>query len=394
MKSNEKMTFIIGVAVMIATWVSADSSRKSSFIAQKAFEDNLRSSKSNNFEQHYNSLFALHNDLHNSVCDFLDTADKKDHDEKNIIGGKSYFNSIRKMDTLEDAHNTLMGHSVISPYMRVLYHLLKHIFSYTDDPDVFKKYTSPLRSMVRNDVLYLVALNTAVIYRGDSLDDNGYQEFQEYLQKSDFFEHTIFTADQYKNFNEVRNKLESDFEQSFNNPIRNYISNYVEALEIQKNVIDLPKDLILCVIFKNPFTPLINSYINSISQVVNESYDSNFDRFHEIKNRKLNILNDLCAYYEKKDKEKVFMLINDFATLRYIANNNKDNYTVFFVRRSNAQSENCINVANWIVELDKVRGIFLLHENNKLKINSDLDNISKEFFNMLDETINKYKVNG
>ncbi|MBN3123837.1 hypothetical protein [Pectobacterium brasiliense] len=96
MKSNEKMTFFIGVAVMIATWISADSSRKSSLIAQKAFEDNLRSSKYNNFEQHYNSLFALHNDLHNSVCDFLDTMDKKDHNEKNIVGGKSYFDNIRK----------------------------------------------------------------------------------------------------------------------------------------------------------------------------------------------------------------------------------------------------------------------------------------------------------
>ncbi|NRG24960.1 hypothetical protein HRF86_25530, partial [Klebsiella michiganensis] len=72
MKFNEKITFFIAAIVMIATWVSASSSRRSSVISQKTFEDNLNNSKLNNFEQHYNSLLALHGDLHKSVCEFLD----------------------------------------------------------------------------------------------------------------------------------------------------------------------------------------------------------------------------------------------------------------------------------------------------------------------------------
>lgn len=77
MKFNEKVTFFIAAIVMVATWVGAASSRRSSVISQKTFEDNLSNSKLNNFEQHYNSLLVLHGDLHKSVCEFLDTEDKK-----------------------------------------------------------------------------------------------------------------------------------------------------------------------------------------------------------------------------------------------------------------------------------------------------------------------------
>ncbi|EAX9232363.1 hypothetical protein BWA22_22925, partial [Salmonella enterica] len=317
MKFNDKITASIALIALIIAWDSAVSSKSSGDIAQKTFEENQRSANFNNFEQRYNSLLALHNDLHKSVGIFLDSPDKMDG--KGGIaasGGKSYFQNIRKMKTLEEAHNTLMGHSVISPYMRVLYHLLKHIFTYSTNPDIYKKYTSPLRSLIRNDVLYLVALNTAIIYKDGSLDDNGYQEFQEYLQKSDFFEHTIFTADEYKNFNAVKSEVEFSFDQNFNIPIRNYIFNYVKTLRFQNDVIDLHKDLMLCVIFKNPFTPLVNSYIDNVSLVVKESYKYHLGQVCKSENRYLGLLNDLCAYYEKENKEKELTLINNFSTLR------------------------------------------------------------------------------
>lgn len=392
MKFNDKITASIALIALIIAWNSALSSKISGDVAQKTFEENQRSAKFNNFEQRYNSLLTLHNDLHKSVGIFLDTPDKMDaNGHIATYGGKSYFQNIRKMKTLEEAHNTLMGHSVISPYMRVLYHLLKHIFTYSANPDIFKKYTSPLRSLIRNDVLYLVALNTAVIYKDGSLDDNGYQEFQEYVQKSDFFEHTIFTADEYKNFNEVKNKLNCDFEQSFNIPIRYCILNYVKTLESQNYVIDLHKDLMLCVIFKNPFSPLVKSYVDNISLVVKESYKYHLGEIHKLEGSRLDILEDLCAYYEKESKEKEFTLITDFSTLHEVANDNKDKYTLFFVRRSDGWSDNCANVANWIVELDGYREVLRQHENNKLKVKKDLDNISKSFLDIFDESVNKYK---
>ncbi|EAW2015331.1 hypothetical protein GSN96_004639, partial [Salmonella enterica] len=64
------------------------------------------------------------------------------------------------------------------------------------------------------------------------------------------------------------------------------------------------------------------------------------------------------------------------------------------VRRSDGFSDNCANVANWIVEFDRYREVLRQHENNKLKVEKDLDNISKLFSSMFNESIAKYKLNG
>lgn len=84
-----------------------------------------------------------------------------------------------------------------------------------------------MRSLIRNDVLYLVALNAAVIHKQGTNSDNGYQEYQEYLQKSNFFEHTIFTEDEYKGFNEVQRRIDSILLSLINTPINETISGYV-----------------------------------------------------------------------------------------------------------------------------------------------------------------------
>ena len=107
----------------------------------------------------------------------------------------------------------------------------------------------------------------------------------------------------------------------------------------------------------------------------------------------MGLLNDLCAYYEKENKEREFTLINNFSTLREVANSNKDKYTLFFVRRSNGLPNNCLNVVNWIVELDRSREVLRQHENNKLKVEKDLDNISKSFLSIFNKSVNKYKLN-
>jgi hypothetical protein len=167
----------------------------------------------------------------------------------------------------------------------------------------------------------------------------------------------------------------------------------VKTLRFQNDVIDLHKDLMLCVIFKNPFTPLVNSYVNNILLVVKESYKYHLDEILKSESRYLGLLNDLCAYYEKENKEREFTLINNFSTLREVANSNKDKYTLFFVRRSNGLPNNCLNVVNWIVELDRSREVLRQHENNKLKVEKDLDNISKSFLSIFNKSVNKYKLN-
>lgn len=392
MKSNEKMTFFIGVAVMIATWISADSSRKSSLIAQKVFEDNLRSSKYNNFEQHYNSLFALHNDLHNSVCDFLDTTDKKDHNGRNIVGGKSYFDNVRKMKTLEEAHNTLMGHSVISPYMRVLYHLLKHIFSYTDDPDVFKKYTSPLRSMVRNDVLYLIALNASVIYKDSSNDDNGYQDYRKYLNKCVFFEHAIFTSDEYKNFNEVKTNFLHQFNACISTPIWSCLMRYMTTLKIESNDISFTKDHSLCVIFENPLTSVVNDAYEGIMNNVNNSYLHYRNEYvRKIKSYE-DDLADICSYYNKEREGELYTLLDSYEEVYNMAMSHKDEYALFFVKRSDGSIINCINVVNRILELKDNKNILQMNEEYEGKINDDMSKITNIFQSAFNRATERYKL--
>lgn len=392
MKSNEKMTFIIGVAVMIATWVSAESSRKSSLIAQKAFEDNLRSSKSNNFEQHYNSLFALHNDLHNSVCNFLDTMDKEGHNGKNIVGGKSYFNSIREMKTLEEAHNTLMGHSIISPYMRVLYHLLKHIFSHTEEPNVFKKYTSPLRSMIRNDVLYLIALNASVIYKDSSNEDNGYQDYRKYLNECVFFEHAIFTSDEYKNFNEVRTNFLYQFNACVSTPIWSCLMKYMTTLKVESEGISFTKDHRLCVIFENPFTSVVNDAYKDIVEHVNNSYLFHFNEYaRKIKSCEEELF-DICSYYHRDNKDKFHTLVDSNDDLYNIAMMHKDENKLIFVKRSDGSIINCINVVNRILELENNKKIFQMNEERREKINDDLSKITNIFQSAFIRATEQYKL--
>ena len=80
--------------------------------------------------------------------------------------------------------------------MRVLFHLLKHI---NDDPYVIDKsdeekrvYSSPLRSYIRNDVLFLIAVN-ALNIKSERLKEAGYPKYQKLLHRFNFFEHAVFT---------------------------------------------------------------------------------------------------------------------------------------------------------------------------------------------------------
>ncbi|MGN1590977.1 hypothetical protein ACKEWY_20565 [Yersinia enterocolitica] len=391
----DKLTLASALTAAIATCFSAYSSSQSSKVAQQSLQSNQENTARNNFEQHYNSLFLLHNTLHKSVCEFLDLPDKKDRKGNVIVSrGKSYFSTIRQSGRLEDAHNILMGHSALSPYMRVLYHLLKHIFLYSDDPVIFKKYTSPLRSLIRNDVLYLVALNATIIYKDSSEMDNGYQEFQRYLQQCDFFEHTIFTRDEYKNFSEVRNELIKEFSDCIHIQIRTKLLNYIKKSEVCNNPISFPKDLLLCVIFNNPFSSDISEIYEAIPSVVEQEYRRRLDYyFNLIVDIDLKLKN-ICAVYQKQDKNIFYTLVDNRSCLRDLALDNKDSYTIFFVSRQSSGDvhDNCANVANWFIDLQHAKKILHHYSEHKQKIHEDL--ISMTFFYNVafNDTTKRYKL--
>lgn len=145
------------------------------------------------FEQRYTLLLTQHNVLHDALCNYLNSTSLK----VNLNGYELELpESNDRNDALEHYFYYLTGHPVISPYMRVLFHLLKHINS---DPYIINKtdaekrrYSSPLRSYIRNDVLFLIAIN-ALNVRSERLKDAGYPEYQKLLHRFNFFEHAVFS---------------------------------------------------------------------------------------------------------------------------------------------------------------------------------------------------------
>ncbi|ENN8392252.1 hypothetical protein ACAX60_000794 [Serratia marcescens] len=392
MKFNEKITFFIAAIVMVATWVSASSSRRSSVISQKTFEDNLSNSKLNNFEQHYNSLLALHGDLHKSVCEFLDTEDKKDkRDEIVSSGGQSYLKSIRNMKTLEEAHNTLMGHSVISPYMRVLYHLLKHIFTYSNNSVVFKKYTSPLRSLIRNDVIYLVALNASILYKKNSEEDNGYQNYHNYLQCCDFFEHAIFISNEYRKFDEIKNKFENLIMRRIKNRTAVSVREYMETLEIPTIRFDLPKEFILSMIYKNPFSIEFDNAYESIYDYIKEEYERQLNSYRKEIITYETELNNVCGYCDKESNSELCVLIDDLKLLKEIILKNKDRWDLIFYN-SLGEATSSSNVFYRMNCADLKCELIVLHKNKKQQVIKDLFHISSIARNELMGIMKKHKL--
>lgn len=116
--------------------------------------------------------------------------------------GGTFKGLVEENKLVHDASKVLMGHAVISPYMRILYHLLKHIDDnyYENGLEGLvliqkkKEYTSPLRSLIRNDVLYLVALNSIITKTNiDRIEkDNGYGRYQKLLHGFNFLNTQFF----------------------------------------------------------------------------------------------------------------------------------------------------------------------------------------------------------
>ncbi|GEM_PF-5230380 len=100
--------------------------------------------------------------------------------------------------------------NVLSPYMRILYHLLKaineaHNFESEIAGKKAKQYSNIIRSLIPNNVLFLIALNGADFlhyrYHIDSFGTepgaffNDYKKFYNLLIKYDFFEHLNVSGD-------------------------------------------------------------------------------------------------------------------------------------------------------------------------------------------------------
>lgn len=110
---------------------------------------------------------------------------------------------------IEKNNNT--SKNILSPYMRIVYHLLKYSDENTNNKSEMKKYTNIVRSIIPYDILMLIAINSMFFYKSynesknelrrwsdffNELDNdpqsgifNDYHKYYQLLIKCDFFEH-------------------------------------------------------------------------------------------------------------------------------------------------------------------------------------------------------------
>ncbi|EPM1428616.1 putative phage abortive infection protein [Proteus mirabilis] len=170
---------IFTVCVFIATVYATRKAGESAKIAGEALELSRESGRKDDFIKQFTLLIEQHNKSHEIMMKVLDTYQIDENKDIN-------WNM-----TIKEASDKLYLNHQFSPYMRMLFRVLKHcdenFYIQGDTNEIIKekkKYTSIVRSMIRNDVLYFVAINSM-----NKLDV--FNEFRNKLKKFDFFEHLI-----------------------------------------------------------------------------------------------------------------------------------------------------------------------------------------------------------
>ncbi|HDS4948351.1 TPA: hypothetical protein QHX34_002680 [Klebsiella aerogenes] len=244
--------------VLIYTAKAANAAKDSTRVAQNTLRHATKNSKKDDFIRQFTLLLEQHNHYHDQLKNYLDTAT-----------GKDLLKSISEGTNHLAAFNRLRGHSEISPYMRVLYHLLRHI-----DVDFYsnganlkgkKKYSSLVRSLIRNDIMLLVAVNASFIYENGEVNQFGV--YQSLLKKFSFFEHALFFNINYDNSISSIAAIRSDFKKA-GEKVKNIWSGY--SLDLDKSfllndlILDFPRiPFIVSCIYENPMRVISMCYLNT-----------------------------------------------------------------------------------------------------------------------------------
>lgn len=265
---------LVGTALtpiaVIFTAIAAIAASKSTAVSQRALELAEKNSKRDDFNRHFTLLLEQHNLQLDIVKGFLDSEE-----------GKKFYESLRNNITLKEANALMHGHSIISPYMRVLYHLLKHIKNFqasTNSPFTKKnEYSSLVRSLIRNDVLYLVALNSCYTGKIDG-EEGQYNQYQSMLHLFFFFEHAKF----YKEIsNENANAKETIKRLKVKND-SNIYNTYDSILEdnfLESDPLVIPLYLIVASTYINPDFTVSANYLQQLHNQLSTDYS---DRYNDI----------------------------------------------------------------------------------------------------------------
>lgn len=151
-------------------------------LTQKTLKTTMESNRKDDFIKQFILLLELHGKSHDVLADYLKDNKVIASNSKGIINWNM---------SIEDATAKLFKNHVFSPYMRLVYRILKYVdenFYHMVDGNLTaskvdeekKQYTSIVRSTIRNDVLFFIALN--------SLNEK-FSIYKNLLNKFDFFEH-------------------------------------------------------------------------------------------------------------------------------------------------------------------------------------------------------------
>lgn len=262
---KENVELFAGLATalaFIATAWSAREARRSAkvaFLALGVSESTLKETQRNYRIDAFNQRFSLLLDQHNT---YLEKVNKYIKSELGWPLMQELFNYNRSSEST----NPLSGHIILSPYMRVLYHTLKFIDEdyFEKEDKIFgrKKYTSLIRSLISNDILFLIAVNSSYIYKKGEY--NQYSRYQQLLQKYDFFEHADFfsikhDSDPDKNLliKEQLKETENQMGICFTNYINQEGINLMSELEFT-----LRQPEFIAYIYKNPRQKVVRSWFN------------------------------------------------------------------------------------------------------------------------------------
>ncbi|MDR3434646.1 MAG: putative phage abortive infection protein [Rouxiella aceris] len=350
---------LVTAGAMIYAAKAAYATKDSTEVARKSLEHAQNNTRRDEFTRHFSLLLEQHNAQLEIVKSYLDNP-KGLALVKELSGVIDHFT----------AFNKLRGHSHLSPYMRILYHLLKFIEHnfYIDGSSIIekKRFSSLVRSLIRNDVLFLIAVNASYVIQDN--EENQYAEYQRLLNEFDFFEHALF-YDASKG-NEVEGEVR----------IETYYLNAVTALKSQYNYlirqdkcisyatdkVSFPLPIVIASIFANPLHEKSKACIENFSSEVDKIYSQVKNEYLDNYKKQIEIdfrfCNFIGMHYFSPDADKTLEIIDS----NKITQEELDNYPVvdheYIMEAVEAcrENESMDNYATYYCKLNGKKNIVLL----------------------------------
>lgn len=173
---------LVTLFIFSETAKATENAAKSLKLTQETLKTTMESNRKDDFIKQFILLLELHGKSHDVLADYL---------KNNKVIASNSEGIINWNMSIEDATGKLFKNHLFSPYMRLVYRILKYVdenFYHIVDGNLTaskvdeekKQYTSIVRSTIRNDVLFFIALN--------SLNEK-FSTYKDLLNKFDFFEH-------------------------------------------------------------------------------------------------------------------------------------------------------------------------------------------------------------